>query len=334
MKIRIWCEFVPPNDLCKDEIVGILKKYNVFLNYKVEYGKLNKDFFSMLKFYNDKNVPVSLWLTLADEDGYWINERNADKFDKYVQDVIHSIDERDLKVEGVCIDLEPSLRDVKNIWGAKNIFSLSMVYIKMLLNNISKKRFRAASEILRRTAEFLKAKGLESYATSLCYCYYDLKFKSDFMQNVLEVPFFEVPWEKYNMMYYSTLIRHELRREKINIDYLIYYQMMHLKEKLGDRLAVSIGLSNVGKLGNEPYYDNLNDLSKDVGLLKECGVGDISLFSLDGLMDVQSLEAFLSTIAASKPHKPQCCDGVLKREKRTKRLFTLGKVYYKFFGRF
>lgn len=333
MNLRMWCEFVSPRDLCKPFITEILKKYNVVLNYKLEYGKHDdEDFFTMLKIYNEKHIPVSLWLTLPDEEGYWINEQNVDKFEIHVDNILEKVEMKYLKIQGICIDMEPPLNDVLRIHNSMNRLTSLFIILKGLLFNITYKRFKYASQVLERIAIKLKDKGLEGYATAARYCYYDLKFESNLIQNLFETPFFNIPWSKHNLMYYSSMMRKELKDKNLDIQYFIYRQIKEPKNILGDKLSISLGVLNTGKLVNEEFYDdNLEDLKKDVAILKECNVNDVSFYSLDGLMNKEKLESFLNIIVLTPPYNPRICSNYEKSQKYNKKLYSIINTYYKVF---
>lgn len=329
METRIWCEFASPEEVCKEHIIRAFKDYDVILNYKLEYGQDSEEFYKMIKTYNENNVPVSIWATLSDDMGYWINEKNAGPFDRYIRELVQKLENKALRVKGFCIDLESPLQDIRNLSEPKNIFGPIMTYMKMLTLNLNKKRFNEARRIFDSTAHFLRLKGLESYAACIRHCYYDLRFKSELMQNALEIPVFGVGWDRYNLMYYSTMIRNEMKKiKKVNVDYMIYHQLSHLKEILKDKLAVSVGVTNVGKLGNEPYYEDISEFEKDIGILKEIGIKDFSLFSLDGITEEKKLLDFLDVIKRAKPYKPEVCNHVIRNEVLSERLFNIGKFYY------
>jgi hypothetical protein len=326
---RVWCEFTSPKDVCKDFVLELFKKYNAVLNYKLEYGEIGGDFFDMLRTYNKNGIPVSIWATLNDDMGYWINEKNAHHFDAYVRKLIAEIEQEKLDIRGICIDMESPLSDVHRFFSPKSKLDPILLFGKAVTHNLNKSRYNKAKDVLKGTCEFIRSKGLESYSTCIRHCYYDIKFNSEIMQNALEVPVFDIDWDKYNLMYYATMMREELKPlKRVNVDYLIYHQIMHLKDKLKDKLAVSVGVTNVGKLGNEPFYSNLEEFSKDIGILKECGVEDYSLFSLDGIMEANRLEAFLSTMQNANPVKPQVCRRVHRNEALTELAVGLGKMYY------
>ncbi len=330
METRIWCEFTPPGEVCREHIINALKRYDVTLNYKLEYGCDNEDFYDMIKLYNDNGIPISVWATLSDEMGYWINEKNAGLFDKYVRELVGKLESKSLKIKGLCIDLETPLDDIKSLSDPRNIFSPVVTFAKMLTTNLNKRRFNEARDILSGTAQFLRVKGLESYAACIRHCYYDIRFKSELMQNALEIPVFNVDWDRYNLMYYSTMIRSEMKKiKKVNVDYMIYHQVSHLKEVLKDKLAISVGVTNVGKLGNEPYYEDISEFEKDMGILKGIGIDKFSLFSLDGITEEKKLLGFLDAMKRAKPHKPEACSYVMRNEVLSELLFNIGKFYYR-----
>lgn len=330
METRIWCEFTNPKEVCRRHILDAFKRYGIILNYKLEYGQDNEEFYSMIKAYNEAGIPISIWATLSDEMGYWINERNARSFNQYVRELVEKLEARDLKIKGLCIDLESPLEDIKNISNPQNKLLPIATYAKMLTGNLNKKRFNEAKEILSETASYLRSKGLESYATCVRHCYYDIRFKSELIQNALEIPVFDVGWDKYNLMYYATMIRNEMKKiKRVNVDYLIYHQVSHLKEVLKDKLAISVGVTNVGKLGNEPYYEDIREFEKDMGILKGIGIEDFSLFSLDGITEEKKLLSFLEAMERAKPYKPDMCNHVIRNEVLSEIFFNLGKAYYK-----
>lgn len=329
METRIWCEFATPQEVCREHILEAFKKYAVKLNYKLEYGHDSEEFYKMIELYNERDIPISIWATLSDEMGYWINEKNAHHFNRYIRELVEKLEKRNLKICGLCIDLESPLEDIKKISDPKNKLTSLFTYAKMLTSNLNKKRFNEAKKVLVDTAGFLRSKGIESYATCIRHCYYDIRFKSELMQNALEIPVFDVEWDKYNLMYYSTMIRNEMKKiKKANVDYLIYHQVSHLKEVLKDKLAISVGVTNVGKLGNEPYYESIEEFEKDMGILKGIGVEDFSLFSLDGIMQEERLLSFLEAMKSAKPYKPEICNYVIRNEMLSKVLFKLANIYY------
>ncbi len=114
------------------------------------------------------------------------------------------------------------------------------------------------------------------------------------------------------------------------MDYLIYHQVSHLKKVLKDKLSISVGVTNVGKLGDEPYYRDIMEFEKDMGVLKGTGIENFCLFSLDGITEEGKLLDFLNIMEKAKPYKPEKCNYVIRNEIYSGLLFNVGKLYYKF----
>lgn len=332
MRVRMWCEFLKPKEVCRDFVIEIFKKYNVHLNYKVEYMDFTDEFYNMIKIYNDNNIPISIWSTLSDDMGYWINEANVDIFGDYVHNIVDILDKRGLKIYGLCIDMEPPYKLVMKLLNPKSIFDKFTFYATLATKNLNVKKYNYAKKKLAEISEFMRLKGLESYTAITRETYYDVRFDTEFVQNALETPVYGIPWDKYNLMYYGTMMRKALKNYSSDeVDYFIYRQIKLFKEKLGDNVSVSVGVTNIGKLGNEPYYDNMEEFYRDVGVLKACKIEDISIFSLDGILTPEKLEAFIKGACDSIPYIPPMCKRVIDDENRKGKLMNIAKAYYRMF---
>lgn len=328
----MWCEFLKPQDVCKDFVINLFKKYNVALNFKLEYMSFTDDLFEMIRIYNQNGIPVSIWAVLSDELGYWINEANVDTFGDYVHKLVDIIDLKGLKIYGLCIDMEPPYPLVKKLTNPGSIFDKLIFYITLLTKNLNAGRYSYSKHKFTEIAQFLKIKGLESYVPVVRELYNDVLSGTDMIQNALETPVFDIPWDKYNFMYYATMIRKQIRKyNKGDVDYMVLRQVELLKERFKDNLSISAGVTNTGKLGNEPYYDNMDDFYRDIGVLKTCGVNDISIFSLDGILDPEKLEMFLKGVYEAKPYTPETSIKIINDEKKRLRFMSIAKKYYKFF---
>jgi hypothetical protein len=291
-----------------------------------------EDFFEMIRLYNSNNIPVSIWATLNDEMVYWVNEVNVDKFGDYVHKIVDILDNRGLKIYGLCIDMEPPYNLVMKLYDPRNFLDKLVFFSTVATKNLNMKRYIHAKERFMEIGEFLKSRGLESYVPAARETYYDVKCGTDFIQNALETPVYDMPWDKYNLMYYATTMRKQMNKYNNNdIDYLIYSEIEFLREKFGSRLSVSAGLTNIGKLGSEPYYENMEDFYRDIGVLKACKVDDISIFSLDGILNPEKLEMFIKGACEAKPYTPDVSKRVLDDENRKARLMNIAKVYYKIY---
>jgi hypothetical protein len=75
----------------------------------------------------------------------------------------------------------------------------------------------------------------------------------------------------------------------------------------------------------------MEDFYRDVGVVKACGVNDITIFSLDGILDKERLEAFIKGAYDAPQFTPKVSQKVLDNENKNKRLMKIAKAYYKIF---
>ena len=72
-----------------------------------------------------------------------------------------------------------------------------------------------------------------------------------------------------------------------------------------DRASISLGSVGVGALGDEQPYRSVAELAHDVSLARACGVDDLALFDLGGVLQKARpqdwLDAFVQTPAAEGP---------------------------------
>jgi hypothetical protein len=73
-----------------------------------------------------------------------------------------------------------------------------------------------------------------------------------------------------------------------------------------DRASISLGSVGVGALGDERPYRGVAELAHDVSLARACGIDDLALFDLGGILQKAEphawLDAFVKTPAAEGPH--------------------------------
>lgn len=297
---RIWCEFRSPEELCAPFVAKTLAHYGVALNYKVEYGRIDENLFAMLRHFNGEGVPVSLWLTLPDEQGYWINERNCVEFQLYVEDVLERLAKEHLKIRGICVDMEPPLAMVRAVTGEFGLFRKWLNMLKLVTINMNPIRYRRSEEVFKAVAHSLSVHGLEGMGVGMHEVIADLNRKYPWAQNAAETPILDVPWTLHNFMFYATMLRQWRKgpgdpAEAVNRT--IREEIQQLQKRFGDRLAISVGVTNVGKMGNEAHYESAEEMRPDLELVKSLGIKDLSLFGLDGLMEEEKLNAYLGVFS-------------------------------------
>ena len=65
-----------------------------------------------------------------------------------------------------------------------------------------------------------------------------------------------------------------------------------------------MGLLSPAKLGDEPYYEDPDELRPDVQAAVAAGIADIAVHSLEGILGKKDPEAWLEVVARSGPAVP------------------------------
>ncbi len=87
-------------------VLDILAGTKMALAIATGVGPLDEDFANVIKLCNSANVPVTIWLTLPDELGYWSNASNTSETFQRVVEIISWSEKYNVKLERVGFDLE------------------------------------------------------------------------------------------------------------------------------------------------------------------------------------------------------------------------------------
>jgi hypothetical protein len=329
MKLRIWVDSMEPQDMIQDFMIDILREHSIQLHFHLEYGQLGPNFYEMLRVYNEKKIPISISATLPDKQGYWINERNARTFAKYTEDLIKQIHMAGCYIDGLSIDMQSPLMHMQAIKNPKRFFQPYLAYIRMATVNVNTRRYREAVRDLSSIQRMLKSKKIESYAILRRQVYYDVRFRTDIIQNAFETPVFSVPWDKYNIIYDIPAMRAELKHLNTEeIDYKVYYELSFLKQRIGDRLSAFIRAGNPKEFIYRSASDSFDRFSREIGIIKAAGVRDILLLPIKDAFKPKILEKYIMIAKTAQPVHPEKQDIVLKAENRYHKFFQIAKGYY------
>lgn len=306
MKMRVWAEYVTPQEALKPDVMKLLKRYGVALGMAFPPGSVNADYARMLKAYSDEGIEVALWALLPDEQGYWVCERNASEFTDYIKSIYDWADKEKFTIPCVAVDLELPHYQMSEVKSQKNMLQKGSSLIKFMRQNRDKARFYEASRKFELLNEFIHSRG----ATTLCpisdLVVHDLAAGGTAFQDMLETPVSTVNWDMLSVMIYTSMIagysKGLLRPEDARRH--LYTTMRAMKEVMGDRAGVSIGVTYVGKLEDEPYYETPRELLPDMQAAKAAGVEDITIYNLEGILRSARPEEWFETLLSAEPKEP------------------------------
>lgn len=115
---------------------------------------------SIVRKLNEAGVPVTAWLLLPHEQGYWFNVDNLPHAERRYQDFIAWTEENDLVWAGVGLDIEPDIRDMTQLMEDRLSF-----FSKLLNRVFNRKRLKQAETGYQALVSRISSDGyyVESY---------------------------------------------------------------------------------------------------------------------------------------------------------------------------
>lgn len=305
MKLRVWAEYFTPEEAIRKNVIELLKKYNVNLCIATPYGCLNKEWADFLRIYQDEGIEVTLWLLLSDELGYWPSERNVEDFSKYIESVFEFAKTYNVRIPCIAVDLETPIYQANTILranGLKKIPALLRVYKE----NKNKKRFDYATKKYSELLDKIHQNNAKTIVAAMHWVMEDVAVGGTKLQDIMETPITTVDWDVISLMIYNSMFV-GYTKGLINFadaHYLLYNYSKEAKEKFGERASVSLGVTYIGKLGDEPYYEEPSFMTGDVQAVKSAGINDIAIYNLEGILKSEKPEEWFELVLNTEPKIP------------------------------
>jgi hypothetical protein len=87
-------------------------------------------------------------------------------------------------------------------------------------------------------------------------------------------------------------------------DSLTYMASVMLRSKLGKAAAVSLGATGCGVLGGETVFDRPEELVASLSGALSAGITDVSIYSLEGVLERPDPRAWFAALREAKPKVP------------------------------
>ncbi len=284
---------MPYSLLASPDLIGLLQPRNLQVLVAVTPSRL-AELPELVAIYRDLDIDFGLWPMVDDEDGRWGSTFNAEIYSEFV---LRVVDHAGAKCT-VAIDLEPPIALTRALLSGNPLSVRRLARIenresgrKILLDLMSALRDRDCRTI-GAVHPILLADGDGQSA----------------WQWLLGTPIDEMNFDAVSPMAYTSLIegysRGILARRAATA--LLVQTASAARTRWQDRASISLGSVGVGALGDEQPYRTVAELAHDVGLARACGVDDLALFDLGGVLQKTEpqdwLDAFVQTPPAEGPH--------------------------------
>ncbi len=304
MNIRVWAEYLSPDEMLGKGTVNLLKKYNVTLGMAFPPEGMNRDYAKMLAAYGQAGVPVMLWPLLPDESGYWANEMNAMEFSDHIEKIFDWADGAKLQIPWLAVDMETPFYQLERIKNASGFNKLKHI-VSAFSENRDRGRFYESSAVYGRLVGRMHARGAKVIAAAAAPVTEDFQRGAFGIQDALETPVSTVNWDIVSFMIYTSAAVGYGKPFVSPRDarWYLYSVMRDMKKLLWNRAGVSIGCTCTGKISDEPFYSTPEELLPDMQAAKASLIDDVAIYNLEGILRSRRPEAWFETLMS--------CDAVV-----------------------
>jgi hypothetical protein len=286
MRFRIWSELVPADVLDAPATLALLAKYKVDPILAVRPGEEARIACVMERMAGEGLRP-SLWPMIADEDGRWASARTHEKFMAFARLALDEALSHGPVVEELVVDLEPPFEHVKGLVALEHRLPVFDDAPAMV----------AARYSFDALGAYASARGVKL----ACAIVPTLVFDEDAdltWENALGTPLSGVGWSAVSPMIYTSMMEGYTRGLLGRADVLALLSAMSARtvQRFGDRASVSLGVVDVGALGDEPRYRSPSELAEDVAIALASGPKEVVLFDLSGVLKRAPSEAWLEAL--------------------------------------
>ncbi len=309
VKHRIWSEFVSYSELASERVIGMLREFDVEVLVAVMPENV-LEIADLCQVYGEAGVQIGVWPMIADEDGRWASTYNAQAYAAFVESLLPTL----RSPMTIAVDLEPPIDLLRGLLHGK-----LGAYQRILRSaNWSSGRQRL-QDLLR----MLSTRGFSPIAAANPMLLSDKPGQSAW-QWLFGTPVQNFPFDAVSFMSYTSLLE-GYSRGLVNREFarsILVHSARSAVRQLGSRASISIGSVGGGALGDERPYRNLSELADDVGLVRACGVQDVALFDLSGVLAKPNPEVWLAAFAG--PSSPVELPRELNRTLALKRVIKGG----------
>jgi len=317
--LRVWAEFLPYEEASAPSTVQLLRRFDVTLCLSVPDGTLGDPLARLLRAYADVGLDVALWPLLSKAIGYWPSERNADAFSAGIDAVFTWADRQRVHVPWIAVDLElplPQALAYRGSRGLKQLFTIG----RIALANLNARRFAWAVNRYRAILRKIHDHSAKALCAAHDTIIEDFHLGAPIVQDFLEAPVVDVEWDIVSTMIYNSMVVEQFHVAPDDARWMQYEVGCELKRAFGARAGISLGLTGVGVLGDEPHYIDPAQLAPDIAAAKASGINDIAIFNLEGILRSPDPAAWFQVAIDTPPQTPRQTKWAAKERAKRRRM--------------
>jgi hypothetical protein len=242
--------------------INLLKK----LNSRIAIGTidLSEERAKIIQKLNKNNIPVTIWILLHKDEGYWMNMDNPENCTKRYKEIKQWINKYNLKIEGIGFDLELDWRNIQEIMNNQWLLLIESIITRFKVNEL-----QYAKNIFNNLIEQIHKDGYIVEGYTLPYIYDERKMNSTLFQRItgiVDLPNVDVEAP----MLYSSLF-------PFGLGFLKSYISISPTTVLG----ITGGLNSQGGA----IYANWSQFEMDILFSISQNISNIGVYSYEGCID-------------------------------------------------
>ena len=172
--------------------------------------------------------------------------------------------------------------------------------LRLLFDNRDVDSYQVALDKYAEMAETLHGLGFKVMVVTIPIVLDDILDGDSMIQDVMNIPVDQVPWDEFSFMAYTTTFSRLLRTELSSN--LVYSYGRDAVKACGEKAAIDLGvIGHAGMVEGEGMTD-VEEIRAQVGAAKEAGLTRIHAYSLDGIVHLDEQDAWYEAFQA--PQRP------------------------------
>ena len=252
---RIWCEFLPPQELGSAATINLLTRFELRPIIALPPGAENQAMASALARLQRAQIEIGLWPLLRDDEGYWPSTHNWRAFLERSDRALDFASEAGVGISTLAIDLEPPLSIVDRLLAPsrrQQVAALAELH-RRTRDSDSDGHWREAVDAFTALSQRLSNLGVESLAVAVPPAIVDAITGGDAWQRMFATPLFRPRWTTLCPILYTSMIAAFMPGSSARVARAVMREASYRLQRraASDRLCVSLGVVGPGKLGDE-----------------------------------------------------------------------------------
>ncbi len=309
MQLAFCAEYLDYQELLKDEVIELIKRYDLKIWLAVGKKKLKKALPLLERFQKEK-IEFVFWPVLSLEGDYWPSERNIEEFSLLLDEMLTTFKKEKIRVKEIAVDLEPPRKQLLSSLKDTPPTSWKYVYLKTkarVKENMNIGRYWQAIRKFNELIEKLHSRKIKVTAS----CSSDLVLEDLWLlggnafQDFQEAPLFKVNWDEINIQFYNSATHGYLKiLSQKAFTRTLYDLTNRIKRKLKTKISLGLGILEPEDNAAYTSFKNPEEILPDIQTALAAGVEEILIYSLDGLLKFKRPNKVLDKLFTQKPKIP------------------------------